>query len=54
MNGDPLELLIRMYRAGVAAANPAHCLAAHWPEPARGRVAETFRGEAVRVLVNDH
>ena len=46
MNGDPLELLIRMYRAGVAAANPANCLETHWPEPAPGRTGVIACGKA--------
>lgn len=46
MNSDPLDLLLRMYREGVAVANPAACLEHHWPKPARGRTGIIACGKA--------
>jgi len=42
----PRELLLAMWRAGVAAALPANCLLGQWPETPRGRLAVIACGKA--------
>ena len=46
MTDDPKDLLHRLFRAAVAAADPAHCLPAYLPEPPKGRTVVVGAGKA--------
>ena len=46
MTDDPKALLRRLFQAAVAAADPAHCLAAHLPAPPKGRTVVIGAGKA--------
>ncbi len=46
MRHEPVELLRAMFEAAVAAADPARMLAAHLPEPPRGRTVVVGAGKA--------
>ncbi len=43
---DPSELLLSMFKAGIAAAQPAVCLPQHLPEAPRGRLVVIGAGKA--------
>ena len=43
---DPSELLLSMFKAGIAAAQPAVCLPPHLPEAPRGRLVVIGAGKA--------
>jgi len=50
MNKDPLELLLDLFHAGVAAADPANCMEPYWPEPGTGKVGVIACGKAARQM----
>ncbi|MGB9109738.1 MAG: glycerate kinase [Telluria sp.] len=43
---DPRPLLVKMFEAAIASAQPAHCVPLHLPEPAAGRTIVIGAGKA--------
>ncbi|MEE4216481.1 MAG: DUF4147 domain-containing protein [Xanthomonadales bacterium] len=50
MNKEPLKLLLDLYHAGVAAADPANCMEPYWPKPGTGNVGVIACGKAARQM----
>lgn len=50
MEKPPLELLLDLYHAGIAAASPANCLEHYWPEHSTGKIGVIACGKAARQM----
>lgn len=50
MKKPPLEFLLDLYHAGIAAASPANCLEHYWPEHKAGKIGVIACGKAARQM----